>query len=268
MLHVLTVHFVSPRWIEIQARHLREHISVPFQTWTSLEKIDASYERCFDHVLEQRGRHPGKLNHLATEAADQAPDDDLLMFLDGDAFPIADPMPLIERSLGQAPLVAVRRAENVADPQPHPCFCVTSVGAWRELRGDWSGGYTWPGHRGKLVTDVGGNLLRALELSGTPWVPVLRSNGVALDPLFFGIYGDVVYHHGAGFRAGELSRAHLDQAPQPIRSPLLPVPLRRRVNVRRRRAWERRVQRRYLAHSERIHAAISRGGSDWLELVR
>jgi hypothetical protein len=268
MLHVVTVHFGSPRWIEIQASHLREHLSVPYTTWTSLERIDPSYGKHFDHVIEQRGRHPGKLNHLAMEIAHVSPDEDLLMFLDGDAFPIADPMPLITEALAKAPLLAVRRAENVNDRQPHPCFCATSVGAWRELRGDWSGGYTWPGHRGKLVTDVGGNLLRALELNDTPWVQLLRSNGVELDPLFFGIYGDLIYHHGAGFRPGELSRAYLDQAPRPIRAGSVLRPLTRRVNMRRRRVWERRTQRRYLARSEEIHAAISRGGTAWLEAVR
>jgi hypothetical protein len=175
---------------------------------------------------------------------------------------------LIREGLEKAPLVAVRRAENVGDPQPHPCFCVTSVGTWRQLRGDWSGGYTWPGHRGKLVTDVGGNLLRALELTGTPWVQVLRSNGVDLDPLFFGIYGDVVYHHGAGFRPGELSRAYLDQAPRPLRAGGLLRPLTRRLNQRRRRSWERRTQRRYLAHSDQIYNSISQGGNDWLRALR
>ena len=69
------------------------------------------------------------------------------MFLDGDAFPIADPMPMIEEGLAQAPLVAVRRAENLDEPQPHPCFCVTTVGTWRSLPGDWSAGPTWPGPR-------------------------------------------------------------------------------------------------------------------------
>jgi hypothetical protein len=268
MLHVVTVHFASPRWIEIQTRHLREHISVPYMTWTSLERIDADYGSHFDRVFEQRGRHPGKLNHLAMEIAHEAPAEDLLMFLDGDAFPVADPMPLISEGLERAPLLAVRRAENVDDPQPHPCFCVTSVGTWRELRGDWSGGYTWQGHRGKLVTDVGGNLLRALELREMPWVQVLRSNGIELDPLFFAVYGDVIYHHGAGFRPGELSRAYLDQAPRPIRAGELLSPLTRRLNMRRRRAWERRIQRRYLARSEQIHAAISRGGSEWLGALR
>jgi hypothetical protein len=268
MLHVVTVHFASPRWIEIQTRHLREHISVPYTTWTSLERVDPVYGSHFDRVFEQRGRHPGKLNHLAMEIAHEAPAEDLLMFLDGDAFPIADPMGLIEDGLRRAPLIAVRRAENVNDPQPHPCFCVTTVGTWRELRGDWSGGYTWPGHRGKLVTDVGANLLRALQLSETPWVQVLRSNRVDLDPLFFGIYGDVIYHHGAGFRPGELSRAYLDRAPRPIRAGGLLRPLTRRVNQRRRRMWERRTQRRYLAHSEQIYDSISQGGTDWLNALR
>ena len=93
MLYIATVHYRSPRWIEIQARYLREHIQVPFQTWSSLEGIDPSYAVHFDRVVEQLGPHAGKLNHLAMEIEQEAADEDLLMFLDGDAFPIADPMP-------------------------------------------------------------------------------------------------------------------------------------------------------------------------------
>lgn len=266
MLHVITVHYRSPRWIEIQTRHLREHIAVPYRTWTSLERIDPSYSTHFDRVFEQRGRHPGKLNHLAMEVAHEAPADDLVMFLDGDAFPIADPMPLIEDGLERAPLLAVRRAENVNDPQPHPCFCVTTVGAWHDLPGDWSGGYTWTGEKSRRVTDVGGNLLRALELAETPWVEVLRSNKRNPDPLFFGVYGDVVYHHGAGFRDGELSRAHLEMAPEARALPRRPVlrSLARRADWRRRQAWIRDTQRRYLEQSQVIYEKIERGGSDWL----
>ena len=264
------MHYRSPQWIEIQARYLREHISVPFQTWTSLEGIDSAYGVHFDRVFEQRGRHPGKLNHLALEIAHEAPGDDLLMFLDGDAFPIADPMPLIDEALGRAPLVAVRRAENVGDPQPHPCFCVTTVETWRSLPGDWSGGFTWSGADGRPVTDVGANLLRALELSGTPWTAVLRSNPATLDPLFFAIYGDVIYHHGAGFREGEFSRAHLALRPRPRPLPRVPGlrQLVRRANRRARRSWAASTQRRYLEQSRAIHERIQRGGSDWLAEIR
>src|SRR5437870_3447864 len=120
MLHIATVHYGSPSWIEIQTSQLRRHIPVPYQTWSSLQGIDEAYARHFDRVLEQRGMHAGKLNHLAMEIAEEAADEDLLMFLDGDAFPIANPMPFLKDALARAPLVAVRRAENDGDPQPHP----------------------------------------------------------------------------------------------------------------------------------------------------
>jgi hypothetical protein len=267
MLHIATVHYRSPRWIEIQTRYLRENISVPYQVWTSLEHIDPSYAVHFDRVLEQRGSHAGKLNHLAMEIAHVAAEDDLLMFLDGDAFPIADPLPLITESLTRAPLLAVRRAENVDEPQPHPCFCVTTVGTWHDLPGDWTAGPTWLGAHGKPTSDVGGNLLRRLQLTETPWVEVLRSNRHNLDPLYFAIYGDVVYHHGAGFRTGELSPAHREGAPPPPALPRTPIlrPLGRLINGRRWRRWERAERERHVRQSQLIYEKIERGDRAWLD---
>jgi hypothetical protein len=266
MLYVLTVHYRSPRWVEIQTRHLREHLSVPYQTWSSLEHIDPSYGVHFDRILEQRGSHAGKLNHMASEISYEADDSDLLMFLDGDAFPIADPLPVVAEGLARAPLVAVRRAENVDEPQPHPCFCVTTVGLWRELPGDWTAGPTWPGAQGQPTTDVGGNLLRKLEHSGTPWVELLRTNTTDLDDLYYAIYADAIYHHGAGFRTGELSPADRARAPEPLplsRAPALGAPLRL-LNRARWRSWERKVEAGHLRQSERIYEQIRRGEPDWL----
>jgi hypothetical protein len=256
--------------VEIQTRHLREHIHVPYQTWTSLELIDPSYAVHFDRVVEHRGRHSDKLNHLAIEIAHEADDEDLIMFLDGDAFPIDDPMPLISDGLAKAPLLAVRRAENVSDMQPHPCFCVTTVGTWRTLPGDWSAGYSWIDVKGRLVSDVGGNLLRQLELTKTPWVEVLRSNRVNLDPLFFAIYGDTIYHHGAGFRASDFSRVHLDVGPGPLPLSdlaLLRAPMRR-LNWERQRRWERSIRTRQQADAQRIVERIEQGDASWLSELR
>ncbi len=251
MLHVATAHYRSPRWIEIQTRHLREHIAGPFTTWASLEGIDPVHGAHFDRVIEQLGSHAGKLNNLATEISAEAEEGDLLMFLDGDAFPIAPLDRFIERGLTQAPLIAVRRAENVDSPQPHPCFCVTTVGTWRELRGDWSGGPVWPGGQGHNVTDVGSLLMRKLELAGLPWVQVLRSNRVNLDPLYFAVYGDIVYHHGAGFRTENLSATH-----------------RSLLRSSRGPGSERAKRRELEERSEAFLERIERGGSDWLaELI-
>ena len=267
MLYIATVHYRSPRWIEIQARYLRENISVPFQTWSSLEDIDPSYAVHFDRVIEQLGPHAGKLNHLAMEISEEAEDSDLLMFLDGDAFPIADPMPVIEEGLAKAPLVAVRRAENLDEPQPHPCFCVTTVGTWRNLPGDWSAGPTWLGPKGRPRTDVGGALLRRLELTGTPWIPLLRSNRTNLDPVFFAIYGDTVYHHGSGFRKGGPSGIHRTSGgPALLPVPRVPLlePLMGALNRRRWRAWESRTQAGRLEQSLVIYEKIRSGDTAWL----
>lgn len=267
MLYIATVHHKSPTWIEIQTRYLRENISVPHEIWSSLHGIDASYGVHFDRIIEQGGSHAGKLNHLAMEISQEASDEDLLMFLDGDAFPIVDPMPLINESLsGGASLLAVRRAENLDEPQPHPCFCVTTLRTWRALPGDWTAGPTWPGVRGARVTDVGGNLLRRLEVTKTPWVEVLRSNRTNLDPLYFAIYGDVIYHHGAGFRTGELSPVHRSQAPGRWPTPRLPLasPVMRAINHERWRWWERGLERRHLRQSQMILERIQQGGREWL----
>jgi hypothetical protein len=270
LLHIATAHYRSPRWIAIQARYLREHVEGPYRTWASLEGIDVSYGTHFDRVVEQLGSHAGKLNHLAMEIAREAPDEDLLMFLDGDAFPIAPLMGFIEDRLSRAPLIAVRRAENVDSPQPHPCFCVTTVGTWRSLPGDWSGGPVWPGGQGWEVTDVGSLLMRKLELAGLPWVQVLRSNLRNLDPLYYAVYGDVVYHHGAGFRSESLSATHRSMAPGRSATPGSARPDERRGWLARRRAerWERARRRQLDEQSERFFERIERGDADWLgELI-
>jgi hypothetical protein len=173
--------------------------------YASLNGIDRAWDERFFFAADLDGGHADKLNELAGIVAGQADPDDLLVFLDGDAFPIA---PVGPGLLGGTPLCAVRRDENLGDRQPHPSFCVTTVGFWTGIGGDWRRGYEWTSATGERVTDVGGNLLGILTETGTDWRPLLRTNAVDLDPLWFGIYGDVVYHHGAGFRP-KLAR-HVD----------------------------------------------------------
>lgn len=120
--------------------------------------------------------------------------------MDGDAFPIGDVLRFCRPRLAETPLIAVQRLENLGSPQPHPSFCLTTVGFWQQIQGDWTRGYKWPMTYGTTVTDVGGNLLQILNDSGYRWLPLLRSNRVNLHPLYFGIYADLIYHHGAGFR--------------------------------------------------------------------
>ena len=200
MIHIATVHYRSDKWIDVQLAYLRRHVHEPYRVVANLEAVPGDHDGKFDQVVPARGGHPGKLNLLASMIVAEARPDDLIMFLDGDAFPVADPMPAAHRALEETVLFAVRREENDGDQQPHPCFCVIRARDWDRLRGDWSAGYCWTNRRGKTISDVGGNLLGILERSDEAWTPILRSNRVNLHPLWFAVYGSTVYHHGAGFR--------------------------------------------------------------------
>ncbi len=206
MIHVATVHWQDERWIAPQLRFLDRFLPAEHRVYAALNGIDPAYGRDFFYAADLEGKHPEKLNQLAEVAREQSNPDDLLLFVDGDAFPIAPVGPAI---LGDCRLAAIRRDENAGDCQPHPSFCLTTVGFWSEIGGDWRRGYKWTASTGDQVTDVGGNLLGILRERDIPWRPLLRSNRVNLNPIFFGVYGDVAYHHGAGFRPPQVRREHL-----------------------------------------------------------
>jgi len=211
MLHIATVHFKTDRWIEIQLKYLHRHLNTDYRVYACVPEPMQNYRDRFyftsdyefninANFTDMNLSHPKKLNYLANVILEEASDEDYLIFLDGDAFPIANIYPFIKRTLSQFNLTAVRRDENGGDKQPHPCFCATTAGFWRKIGGDWSPGFTWKNNVGAEVTDVGGNLLGLLEGQGISWYPMLRSNKINLHPLWFGIYESLIYHHGAGFR--------------------------------------------------------------------
>lgn len=265
MLHIATVHYKSARWIPVQLRFLRENVRVPFQTWTSLEGIDPRHGEDFDHVLDQKAPHPEKLNHMAIEIRAVADDEDLLLFLDGDAFPVADIAPLIEM-LSAKPLVAVRRAENDEEPYPHPCFCLTTVGFWRTLPGDWSRGYTWRSGSGLRFSDVGANLWRTLQLQEIAWEQLLRSNAHRADDIRFGVYGGIAYHHGSGFH-GITKTARGELGPHPLREPSVPLlgSAAQKLNRRRHRRWSRAREAENTRLSEVVFERLARGETGFLD---
>jgi hypothetical protein len=211
MIHIATVHWRNDRWIDIQLRYFERHVDEPYRvySWIDAEMADQAHKFFYatDVPIKQ---HELKLTLLGDLVAHAAQPDEMVIFIDGDAFPVAPIVPYLREKLASYPLVAVRRDENNGDRQPHPSFCATTAGFWRELPGDWRRGHTWTNPQGKQVTDVGGNLLGLLEDRGIEWFPMLRTNKVNPHPLQFGVYEDLVYHHGGGFRrtaGGRLWRA-------------------------------------------------------------
>ena len=280
MLHVMTVHWQSPRWIEAQAHYLNLHCPEGTRTYASINGLERSkWSRYFHFADELPGKHAEKLNALAEIVLEDASSSDYLLFLDGDAFPIApiDPVLNSVRSL-----VAVRREENARDPQPHPSFCVTTVGFWREIAGDWRAGYRWTNELGRSVTDVGGNLLGQLLERGTEWRALTRMNTVDVHPIWFGVYGEselgcVAYHHGAGFRRKRTSRGDgISEGfvPRPTRIPAS-VPglarteswLRFRVWDAQRRVWRRRQRAAQLRVERDVYEDLNSNDEFWKRFV-
>jgi hypothetical protein len=281
MIHFCVVHWKNARWIGRQLRHVAACTSGDYRIlclYTDLDGPIPEDDRITFCEETRIREHAVKLDILGHEACRQADsDDDILVFIDSDAFPVAPWEEACLSRLDRHRLVAVQRLENLGDPQPHPCFCVTTVGFWRGIGGTWAAGHKWRNARGEKVTDVGGNLAKHLERADVDWVPLLRSNAHDPHPLWFGVYGGIVYHHGAGSR-GKLSRLdrdvidrHLARA-HPLRTAagdlLARAPGRGRLLTKARRALALDRQRGALAAareaeiaalSDRIEAAADDG---------
>jgi hypothetical protein len=190
---------------------------------------------------------------------------------------------LLDARLARHGLIAVQRYENNGDVQPHPCFCVTTVGLWRQIGGDWHPGHTWVDPQGKAVTDIGGNLLRAVDSADVDWYPLRRMNKVDLHPVFFAVYGDdehggVVYHHGAAFRPGGLTRADFvrdefrDVRSKPVARLMTQLPRRglagkARVRYDPVRKWKLQQVHEATENGRRLSDAIDRDEDFWRALV-
>jgi hypothetical protein len=175
----------------------------PFQTFAFLTGIDRDYSKYFQYsCFEDITDHATKLNILADMIGLFAKDEDFLIFLDGDAFPINNIDHHFISKIKAYRLAAIQRIENNGDIQPHPSFCATTVGFWKEIKGSWHKGNKWKNNQGEMITDVGGNLLKILQDNHIDWYKMLRSNKMNLHPLAFGIYENLVYHHAIGFRKG------------------------------------------------------------------
>jgi len=290
VIYVVTVHWHSPRWLEPQRRYLERNIASPFRVYAQLEGIEDRQPAGVDVVTDIKAdpalppvSHAARLNGMAKLVAERADPEDVLIFLDGDAFPIAPLDEFLARTLERFPLAAIRRDENLGDKQPHPSFCATTVGFWHELGGDWRGGldWTWKNDLDWDVNDTGGKLLATLTEKSVDWYPLARTNRRNLHSVLFGVYDDLVYHHGAAFHAAfdRVDRAEVGLWPA-VPDDLLVEPdmpaaklvwrlKAKRWYWREKRQVVRREQRRMRENrklSERVFRRLQENEQFWLEV--
>ena len=209
MIHVMTVHWMTDKWVPVQLRYLDRFANGPYRVYASLNGIDdPEVRRRFYYSADVEGMHWEKLNALTATVLAEAEPNDILVYLDGDAFPVQSLQPWLDETLDVHPLVAIQRAENCNDTRPHPSFCATTARFWKELGCTWAP-VEWVTSSGTKFEDAGGRLAQLLEANHVQWLPLARSNTVELHPLWFAIYGHRLYHHGAGFRPKRTSK--LDQ---------------------------------------------------------
>jgi hypothetical protein len=200
LIHIATLHYRDESWIDPQLRYLERHTSEDYRVYTCLDGVDRRQFARFHHAEERWDPIQFEFDHLAAVISEQADPDDMLVFMHGDTFPIADWVGPVRKMLAERPLAGIRRDENLGEPHPHACFTATTPRLWNEIGADWARGPVWTGTNGAEVTDLGATLWRELSDRGIEWEPILRTNTVDPHPLWFGVYGDIVYHHGAAFR--------------------------------------------------------------------
>lgn len=203
-IYVCTVHYKTERWIKHQLRFLKKNMDANYKVFacvpSSRTRKDFHLESSYDPSSSGSQNHADKLNYLARMVCEEANDNDMLVFLDGDAFPIAPVARYLTETLQSHPFMAVQRLENGGDDHPHPSFAATTVGFWKAISGDWSVA-PYINRQGVEVADTGGALFNNLAARGIAWHAMLRSNRRNLHPLWYGIYAGIAYHHGAGYRS-------------------------------------------------------------------
>jgi hypothetical protein len=246
LIHIGTAHYRDDRWLELQLRWIERNTGEPYRTYASLDGLKPRDGEPFDVALDHTGVGRGlgtaatieaKLDLLTARMVEDAEAGDPIVIVHGDTLPLPDWTPAMRALLEQHGFAGVKR-EEIGEPIPHWSFCATTAGLWSSLGSDWSHGPVHWDFAGHWVTDTGATLLEALEREGVPWKPLLRSNVVNLHPLWFALYGDLVYHHGAGFRP-PMSR--LDSKPYRDK----PIGVRNAIGLGKRIANTRLAHRMY-----------------------
>lgn len=189
MINVVTVHWKSRFFQEVQYENIAKNLK-DFRIWAFVDKVpkkggDADTARYFYHADSGQTNHLVKLDMLADLVCEASTPEDVILFMDGDAWPVAPMQEFIQESLAKFPVGGVVRTEN-SEKYPHPCFTFTTVGYWRSNLPLWS----------KNINQ----LVKVLESRKESWTKIQRSGGLTDHQVFFSIYGEMVYHHGAGFR--------------------------------------------------------------------
>lgn len=202
MINICTVHHKTQKWISPQLLYLSKNINTPYRIFSivpdHVNPPDYHYSNSLDTSTQSSFDHSIKLNFLSDIVLSQSKPDDILLFLDGDAFPINPLMPILTL-LAKYDFISIVRTE-LGDCFPHPSFAMCRVEFWLRYLPSWLPGFSDINNDNNPM-DSGGYIFNILKKNNLKWHRLFRSNKRNIHSLWFGIYDDIIYHHGAGFRS-------------------------------------------------------------------
>jgi hypothetical protein len=171
MVWIISPH-LGPDWKRIQKRFV--------------DKYTDSSHALIQYPVRPGVRHIKALRACMKILAKKASPGDLCVVLDSDAFPIDKKwIKVVCAYLRDKKYVAVQRLEaQEAGKLAHPCFTAWPRGRLIE----------WSYHGPAKNPHVKGSE------DGSSWKGLHRTNHKLLHPRLYSVYGDIVYHHGAGSR--------------------------------------------------------------------
>ena len=264
-VRIVSVHTGDTDWIGQQAAQVQKHVDLPFSLFTSVNDGEEEAAAAAWHGVTGKEpvyvvsnetvmrsekvaiartiltaadsiNHGVQLHHLAKRACHElAHKDDVLLFLDADAWPLdslrEQVLPVLDSPDNGIELIAVRRSVEGMALWPHPSFAATTCGTWRKYNMSWSlpphgkvpmvyktvlEKQIWKASKGLLChskpnLDTGAPLWSVFNDTSKNWLALERINRLDLDPLFYGVYGGergkpLVFHQGAGSRVAATSK--------------------------------------------------------------
>jgi hypothetical protein len=199
MIKICTIHHESNKFIKLQNDYFKNNTNDEYEIYCGISNINGESEvhnTNYINLTNITTHHALRLNYLYELVKHTSSDDDILVFVDSDCFPIQNWDKYIKEKLIEFPIVAIQRKENYSAPMgcvpelhPHPCFFATTVGFWKNNKLSFN-----------INETAGYDVGTFLKNNNMDFYKLLRSNTVNIHPLMFGVYDDIIYHHGAGNR--------------------------------------------------------------------
>jgi hypothetical protein len=210
-LHYVTIH-QNPAWVNLQLKHI-EYFTENYKVWAlgpesmCRKPWTDKFHYFGPKKSTKRGasrNHAealGKLSEIVCEDTSVS-DEDILIFMDSDAWPVTNINKYIAKKLNDYDFAAVNRREMESKGEeckaPHPSFAFCKVSFWKKYPFSWDASVRTRAWQ----NDTGGLLYRQFLEYDINWYRMYRTplTSLTTDPVCFSVYDDAVYHHGCGSR--------------------------------------------------------------------